>query len=137
MLTEPEDNGTAARKKQAAEMYRQGEQTSNEIAKELGVSRATLYNWLNAAGVAGKRGRADAAAAATDISDVASEMAELRRAIRESGALDLGDVLREVAGLRQAVTELLQATAILNGSISRVVGIVEVMAGLRKDEVGT
>ena len=40
---------------QAVELYRASNLSTSEIAKRMGVSRSTLYSWLERAGVVGQR----------------------------------------------------------------------------------
>lgn len=124
------DLDLAETKRRAIELYREGELTSDQIAKKIGVSRATIYNWLNAAGVAGRRGRTEALSAAADVSAIAAELQEMRIAIQQSGVLELGDLVRDVAELRRSHGELLNLVALLQGAVERMVGTVDLLARL-------
>jgi transposase-like protein len=130
----PEDAAAQAR---AVELYTTTDLKAAEIAQELGISRAALYNWLAAAGVRGKRAEARPA-----LADVAHELAELRSELHRSGALDTAHLAHEVKELRSTLTEhrsrhdaaisdVVRQIAALEAIVARLVGVVETVYGLR------
>lgn len=62
-------------------MYCNSDLSTAEVAKQVGVSRSTLYNWLEKAGVAGQRRNPTPP---SDVTRLADELAEVRSALSRS-----------------------------------------------------
>lgn len=109
----PDDDDT---KRRAVRLYTETDMSATAIAEEVGTSRATLYNWLNAAGVAGKRN-------------------ENRRPdeqiLRERATEAFTAMQAKVAENTDLVAALATQVAALNATTNRLVGLIEALLTLR------
>lgn len=69
----------ANKRQRAVDLYRTTQKSTEDIAEDLGVSRSTLYNWLNQAGLSGTRRHGGGAM--TDSARLADELEEFRTAL--------------------------------------------------------
>jgi transposase-like protein len=93
----PDDQDARAK---AVQLYTTSDLSATDIAEQLGISRGTLYNWLNAAGVSGRR---------------ASSHPEA----------EMGDVLRCVGELRGDIAANRDRMVALEVQVARLVGLIE------------
>lgn len=71
-------------RQRAIDLYCSSDLSTSDVAKQIGVSRSTLYNWLDKAGVTGRRRNPMSA----DLARVASELSELKATLSRSEADD-------------------------------------------------
>ena len=133
---------TAPRDKhaRAVELYLDSNMNTEEIAAELGIARATLYNWLAAAGVRGRR-----SAAAPD-PELESVLAGLNRRLDDVATQEkLDDICsklenietrweqhdREAAEVRGEIQSLQTVAREVASGLARVQGALEALLAMR------
>jgi transposase-like protein len=113
------------KQERAATLYREGRLTVEEIASELRVSRATVYNWLQAEGISGAR-RHPGLFSAAEADAVADGMAASRDQ-QNQWAIKLSSELAEV---RRDLDEMTTQLAAINATLNRFGGMVEALVSM-------
>jgi transposase-like protein len=125
----------------AVALYLEGDKSTAEIAEEVGISRATLYNWLAAAGVSGRRHRSGVLPAPEEVDP---EMAEAFT--RMENRLDLlateeklDDICSKLVNFegewakrRADMDELRHEMSEMKTGLARVQGALEAMLAMRQ-----
>ena len=134
-------------RKQAIQLYSDGELSVDEIAEQAGVSRATLYNWLSNAGLSRQRRPGRNSGLAAQVDRLADHLAAIQASL-SAGAVDArwGDArdrlvrieknqdgfkdefrlgFQDLHALRTEHATLRQAVADLSGAVNRLTGLIE------------
>jgi transposase-like protein len=134
-------------RKQALQLYTDGDLPVDEIAEQAGVSRATLYNWLSNAGLSRQRRPGRNAGLAAQVDRLADHLASIQMSLSD-GAVDArwGDArdrlnriehnqdgfreefrvgFADLHALRAEHATLRQAVSDLSGAVNRLAGMIE------------
>lgn len=135
----------------AAQLYREGKLSVQQIAERVGMSRATIYNWIQAEGLSGQR-RGGAAQPSDELTAVVEGVREMRASLHEANwpkvveALDtISAEMIDLHRLREAntvqvdeikteVLELRRCVIDLRTEVARLIGAVELLTTIQRGQ---